>query len=325
MGDPESVEVITDRAEDVCDQEKALRGWTQCYSQLQPGRFAGELREVVIPGVRLIRETTNLRLHQHTAPPPDMVVIGLPSLRSAPARFEGKEVEENDIMAFSGAKVCEFICSGPMSVLAIAIDARRLKDYRLTLPGMDRLRSGCFPSSHATKLRAELERLLNSVPEAGAAPQEAAGPGGLLRHAGVHMPILDRCLQVVEQITSDAPEPERSLAPSQRHVLVDRVVEYVRAHPDDTLSVAQIAQAVGVTTRMLEYSFASVLGITPKAWLRMIRLNAARRALKAADPRSATVAGIAMDHGFWHLGRFSTYYAAMYGEKPSDTLKARAQ
>lgn len=90
----------------------------------------------------------------------------------------------------------------------------------------------------------------------------------------------------------------------------------MEAHPDDRLSVAQVAQAIGVTTRMLEYSFADVMGVSPKDYLKMVRLNAARRALRVADPRTATVAEIAMDHGFWHLGRFSAYYSEMFGKSP---------
>lgn len=313
MNSQQTIRVVTDTAADVCEQEQALQGWTQHYSQLQPGRFTGELREFGVPGIRLIRETTNLRLHQHTAPPPDTLVLGVPMVSSAPSRFEGKPVGAGDVILFRGAAVCDFLCSGPMSILAVAIDLPLLTASRSPTPNAEALQSGTFLAAHAPALRNELNWLL----------AERQPGADILRHASVHLAILDRCCQIVEQITTTV-VGERLLPPSQRQTLVNRVRDYVAGRPDDVLSVAQIAQGVGVTTRMLEYSFADVMGMSPTAYLRVIRLNAARRALRVADPGQTTVAEIAMDHGFWHLGRFSTYYSQMYGEKPSDTLKRRS-
>jgi AraC-like DNA-binding protein len=54
-------------------------------------------------------------------------------------------------------------------------------------------------------------------------------------------------------------------------------------------------------------------------WLR--RMNLVRPALLRADPAVATVTGIATDHGFWELGRFSVEYRALFGESPSATLR----
>ena len=311
MNSQPAIRVVQDTAADVSEQERALQGWTQHYSQLEAGRFTGRLREIGVPGVRLIHETTNLRLHQHTAPPPGTLVLGVPTVESAPSRFEGRTVGSEDIILFHGDKLCDFLCSGPMSILAITIDPTRLSG--LPTPNAESLGSGTFSSPWASALRSELACLL---------ADETMGAEAM-RRSGLMMGLLDRCHQIVDGVASDR-NGERMIGPSQRQALVNRARDFVAAHPDDVLSVAQIAQGVGVTTRMLEYSFADIMGMSPKEYLRMIRLNAARRALRGADPRHTTIAEIAMDHGFWHLGRFSTYYFQMYGEKPSDTLKRRA-
>jgi len=41
-----------------------------------------------------------------------------------------------------------------------------------------------------------------------------------------------------------------------------------------------------------------------------------RPAFMRADPAAVTVTGIAIDHGFWELGRFSVEYRALFGESP---------
>jgi len=61
------------------------------------------------------------------------------------------------------------------------------------------------------------------------------------------------------------------------------------------------------------------------AYLKTVRLNGVRRALKIADPPTATVLGIASRYGFWHMGHFSHDYRQMFGESPSDTLQGIAE
>ncbi|HEY0836093.1 MAG TPA: helix-turn-helix domain-containing protein [Azospirillum sp.] len=316
MPNAEPVRLQTGVTHDVCDQEHALPGWTQDYRQLAPGRFVGEVSGMAARGMRLFREVTNLRLQQYTAPPPGTIALGMPLPGSDPSRFEGKVVGDGDIMLFAQPTPTEFMCSGRMNVLAVSVECDFLRDMKLALPDLDELRgNGAFFSPLTVELRNWLFWLMDDLSRDDA---QRADPR---RKGAFQLAIWDRCVLALEAMVASRRDGGRGLVPSQRHALVNRVREYVRAHPDDLMSVAQIAQALGVSTRMLEYCFADVVGISPNAYLRMIRLNAARRELLAADPRATTVAEVAMNHGFWHLGRFSTYYHQMFGEKPSDTLR----
>jgi len=45
-----------------------------------------------------------------------------------------------------------------------------------------------------------------------------------------------------------------------------------------------------------------------------------RRALREADPSSASVTAVGTRFGFWELGRFAVEYQALFGESPSATL-----
>jgi AraC-like DNA-binding protein len=95
---------------------------------------------------------------------------------------------------------------------------------------------------------------------------------------------------------------------------------YIRAHADQPLTVAQIAEAVGVGPRTLQAAFRDALDTSPRAMLTEVRFERARAALLAADD-TTTVSDVAMASGFVHLGRFSVGYRQRFGEPPSDTLR----
>jgi AraC-like DNA-binding protein len=50
-------------------------------------------------------------------------------------------------------------------------------------------------------------------------------------------------------------------------------------------------------------------------------MNLARRALRNAHTANTSVTEVAMQLGFWELGRFAVQYKSLFGESPSTTLR----
>jgi transcriptional regulator GlxA family with amidase domain len=92
------------------------------------------------------------------------------------------------------------------------------------------------------------------------------------------------------------------------------------AHLD--IRLIDIAAAIGVTPRTIQYTFRRHLGATPLGYLRRVRLQRAHRDLQAADPADDTVMAIAGRWGFGHPGRFSRVYKEAFGTSPSLTLRS---
>lgn len=92
----------------------------------------------------------------------------------------------------------------------------------------------------------------------------------------------------------------------------------------NAFSLTKACEKLGVAHRTLHKSISDHLGVGPLTFCRYIRLNGARKALleAARTQKPASVAEVAEEYGFWHLPRFSAYYKAMFGELPSETLKA---
>ncbi len=87
-----------------------------------------------------------------------------------------------------------------------------------------------------------------------------------------------------------------------------------RRFPRPDWSVADIAEAAGVSASHLAHGFREHLGVTPMAWLRDLRLSEAAARINA-DPASA-LAAIAERSGFADYRHFARCFRKRYGCSP---------
>ncbi|MCB1489019.1 MAG: helix-turn-helix transcriptional regulator [Bauldia sp.] len=114
--------------------------------------------------------------------------------------------------------------------------------------------------------------------------------------------------------------PALSLPSRQDHHLVRQAEELMRERYREALSTREIAKRLGVSSRRVQIAFENARSAPPLGVLRTIRLDIARQ--RILDSREdETVTDIAMDCGFFHLGRFSRAYAQAFGETPSQSLR----
>lgn len=101
-----------------------------------------------------------------------------------------------------------------------------------------------------------------------------------------------------------------------------RAVAFIDAHAHEPVTVEDIADAAGISSRGLQAAFARHADSTPMAYLRRVRLARAHRDLQHADPtRGDTVAAVARRWGFTSLSRFAAVYREEYGRSPRQTLR----
>ena len=110
-----------------------------------------------------------------------------------------------------------------------------------------------------------------------------------------------------------------SVAAGRYVAICKRAEEYLRESRFRIHSSLEVAKACEVNVRTLHNALVSVLGVSLGRYLLLHRLWLVRIALLRAPP-GTLVKSIALDHGFWHLGRFSKLYHSRFGESPSTTL-----
>lgn len=109
-------------------------------------------------------------------------------------------------------------------------------------------------------------------------------------------------------------------AGQRRYSAVARLEALLEAYPDKPFHLPEICAAIGVEERTLRSACHEHLGMSPMRFLALRRMHLVRRALLRADS-STTVTRVAIDLGFWELGRFAVNYRALFGETPSATLR----
>ncbi|WP_340672718.1 helix-turn-helix transcriptional regulator [Bradyrhizobium ottawaense] len=106
---------------------------------------------------------------------------------------------------------------------------------------------------------------------------------------------------------------------------IREAIDFMHAEMHQPLTLSEVAGAVGVSVRSLQYGFRRYRGATPLAFLREMRLEAVQAEL-SSPVNALSIKDVALKWGFTHMGHFAARYRAAYGEAPSETARlARAE
>ena len=108
--------------------------------------------------------------------------------------------------------------------------------------------------------------------------------------------------------------------PARRSDLVANARDFALARLKEDVSAEEMADALGVSYRVLNYAFKDALGMSPYQYLLTLRLRAVRRELASGG----SVTDASFGHGFSTPSRFIQRYSRFFGERPSET-KRRGQ
>jgi len=305
--------------QDVDDQAQALNGFRQYYEQLGRGRFHGQVWQLMTDGGGfLLRESSNRCLRQQFAPPADHVTLAVPLAVQPGSQFAGRPLERESLMVLNPREEYELLSAGEMDMIGLSVHQHVVEQLA--------------PAKQEWLRHAQAERNLPLAPDAAAAIRamllavagEAEDDLSALADAAAEVELLTSTLTqtVVLAMAGDSAQQASSIprrADSRRRV-VARAVDFMRAHLHQDIGVPEVCAAAFASRRTLQYCFEEFLHTTPQAYLRALRLNEARRTLKARTDQPITA--LATDLGFASASHFTRHYKLMFDELPSETLKA---
>ncbi|TCO69568.1 helix-turn-helix domain-containing protein [Rhodovulum euryhalinum] len=294
---------------DVSEQESALEGWAQRYAQSEPGAYHGSVERLMLPGITVSRERMARGVEQSVVPPEDRIVFVQGMGGAGPWRVNAEPC---------GPRFAAFIRSGEehladlpaqSDVLLVEVDAALLARTEEIAPAALVLRTAMAVLPPAPEVAVLAEWFAHLLAAPGLIP--AIVPDLALYNLGR----LFGRLGVAQAAPAASARSGRAA-----YRLFRRAEARLREAGGEVVSVAGLAAELGVPVPRLRQAFEQTVGVSPAEWLRRHRLDGARRDLLAGTA-DMTVTDVAMKWGFLHLGRFSSTYAAQFGESPSTTLR----
>lgn len=295
---------------DACAQEGALLGWHQRYAQLHPGPYRGAVEMLRLDGVSLWRERVSVAVEEATAAPDGQLVFVRALADHNTYRMNALPIGGEEVLLMRGGEELHASLAPDSDILIVSVEAEKLL-------GATPLRAPALAAPTFPEMEAAAQWFVGLMVLFSGA---MALPGEDLARLLPEL-IADKLGFLYAQILRRT-QGTRPLQ-SGDHRLYRRARDVVEDQPDEPIGVTQLARRLGVPSEILRAAFKETVGIGPGLWLRLKRLDGTRRDLLAAQGSGRTVSDIAMKWGFWHLGRFSAYYAALYGESPSSTARGR--
>lgn len=299
-------------------QAKALifGDWDQRYDQLSAGRFDGSMHEIRFSSFTLMRETTNRILLQRGCLPAGVFAIGAMLSPDDDAYFAGEPIPISTATLLKPGSEFEIRTPERFDLIAAVFSPRDLVN-NLDDPTLDyrelELDLGRSPkiigSPHVAQLLVLLQRLYACFQEW---PENVMSPSSQRQ-------IEEEFFSLLADTLHQARGPDAHTPCPNRERIVRRFKALVDDYPEVALSIVDICKEIGVTRRTLQYATQQLIGISPQHYLKAVRLNAFRRALRVRDPHRESIGDVAARWGFWHLSQLAQDYRKLFGELPSQT------
>lgn len=312
-------------SEDIDEHASLLQGWEQDYLQISCGKFVGNISTVSGQRMTIVGEQTNQSLHQSVSPPADCVVFGLVLNRDDALQVDRRRADTTSLLVLDGGREYDFRTDGSVELLGVAMDRSMLTGLECNRSelvgwkinqGVVQLAPGAaMMLRHFWLMMARILRNEDQWPE--------SMPMSLLADTA-----LSNLLLALSMSSAQAAQALPQSAERQARV-VREAVRFMRTNLQREFTIADICHATHVSQRTLQYHFDNCLGMSPQQYLKIMRLNTARRLLRRLggqrERRHLNIAEIAAQCGYDHPSRFAGEYKRQFGVLPSETSRERPQ
>lgn len=304
---------------DINQFSTALKGWIQEYDQVSAGDFSGNLKDIAMGGVRIFREQMSLPVAQHVHMPDGLINVLVPLTASAEVGSDSSRalfadsitlLPQNQDMYFVGAENTDYV--------VISVDQQHLLQHLCEADQAALLQSQRnYSLMVSPREMHHLRTLLPALVE-----EQLALPDA--EQAARYRPLEHRLMDLVSSLYTgyDHDGEEICWRPMSRQhqSIVQRSHQYVLSSAGAEASILDVCRELNIPRRTLNYAFQKVAGMSPVKYLRMVKLNSARRDLLRSDDG---IGDIAARYGFFHNGYFGQEYRRLFGETPSETRRTR--
>lgn len=295
-----------------------LGGTRGRHMQLGAGRLEASIDRLQFckTAVRTTTFSTVVRAVIET--PPDVVTLGFALKGPDPFVIAGERLPVGTLTVFGAGGVNDVRYPAGATAITLAMPTSL---YQHEVEPISRLDSLRFPSRHPVTHAPE--RLLARLRDVVTTTRRLALDHPHLLddpqwRANAERALLEAFFGLLIEAPPVAAPSDRLL--SGRRIVLETEAS-VEADPASIPSISSLCSTLRISRRTMERAFQDVLGMSPGQYLRVRALNAAREQILRRPPVAGLITRVAIDSGFWHMGRFSASYRRLFGERPIDTLQ----
>ena len=282
------------------------------YVQLGNGHCRSRHTSFQTPRLDVRYEAWSLGMLKLGRVPRGAAAFLVPIGRSGAPRIQGRRVVPGEVVVLLEGDEFDYRSAGPAELLTVFFRRTALEeDVRAVL---DRHLGALRLQGRLSRLQADHAAVRRLC---GLLATHPTGDHRQARHA-----VLGRRLErkLVEVLLGGVETPRKPEAYSPGRALARRAEVWLRHNLLDPPTIRGLCAALATSERTLHQAFREHLNATPKAYVKTLRLNAARHDLMRGEG-SIRVTDVALDWGFQHFGWFSQDYRRLFAESPSHTLQ----
>ena len=307
-----AVSLAAEEPADFSDGAKLL-GWNIQTLALR-SRFRASLTGAQTAGAQLTRVGAASAHISRGEAPRDAYVLVFSRRRQGLTRVGGEELHDANIGVLRPNREFEFQTAG-VDLLLPTLSRRRMEETTRALWGRSIAEAGDISTLDFLNLRT------SATPTASWFTRVEA------LFDTPEFTVVERATREFEErlledlLVAIAP-PERPAPGAHCRRAARRAEAFIQEHLRESILLSDLCRAAGAPERSLRHGFGELYGISPMAYLRAVRMHAAREQLHRTECERL-ISEVALGCGFTHFGRFSVDYRRAFGETPSQTRNRR--
>jgi AraC-like DNA-binding protein len=284
---------------------------------LEAGPYTANLHQFLSGALLLSYFTSTRSVEAVGNAPENLITFGVPTEHCQPFIWRNQHSDGNTIQVYRRNTELEMVTQTLFQAIDFSLPEEDL-DHQcklMELPCLEKITSNAdMLTCNPVDMKQLRYLLLNICQLLGDNPK-------LINTTSVQYKIKSEIPRLLLKAISHAEHRKHKRNFPKKNLALNKAIDYIKSNKNSLITLDTLCLEAQCSARTLQQAFLERFGLTPKAYLRVQRLNSVYKQLSYTSSHETKVADVAYQEGFNHLSQFAYDYRNLFGELPSATLR----